>query len=406
MEEATAMEVEEPKSKKLGLKNSIQTNFGNDYVFQIVPKDDWSSMAVSLSTKAVKLYSPETGQFQGECKGHSDTINQISFSVSSSSSSPHVLHSCSSDGTIRAWDTRTFQQVSCISAGSSQEIFSFSFGGSNDNLLAAGTKSQILFWDWRNGKQVAGLEESHTEDVTQEAAPILVAFTQNVMHYFLLNPKVHFVPDNRNKLLSASVDGLMCIFNTDGDINDDDHLESVINVGTSIGKVGFFGETYKKLWCLTHIESLSIWDWKDARNEANLLEARSLASDSWALDHVDYFVDCHYPGEGESLWVIGGTNAGALGYFPVNYSGVGAIGSPEAILGGGHTGVVRSVLPVSSMKGGLAQSQGIFGWSGGEDGRLCCWLSDDSTEINRSWISSALVMKPSKARKKKRHNPY
>uniref|UniRef100_A0A6M2F1E8 Uncharacterized protein n=1 Tax=Populus davidiana TaxID=266767 RepID=A0A6M2F1E8_9ROSI len=384
MEEATAMEVEEPKSKKLGLKNSIQTNFGNDYVFQIVPKDDWSSMAVSLSTKAVKLYSPETGQFQGECKGHSDTINQISFSVSSSSSSPHVLHSCSSDGTIRAWDTRTFQQVSCISAGSSQEIFSFSFGGSNDNLLAAGAKSQILFWDWRNGKQVAGLEESHTEDVTQ----------------------VHFVPDNRNKLLSASVDGLMCIFNTDGDINDDDHLESVINVGTSIGKVGFFGETYKKLWCLTHIESLSIWDWKDARNEANLLEARSLASDNWALDHVDYFVDCHYPGEGESLWVIGGSNAGALGYFPVSYSGVGAIGSPEAILGGGHTGVVRSVLPVSSMKGGLAQSQGIFGWSGGEDGRLCCWFSDDSTEINRSWISSALVMKPSKARKKKRHNPY
>jgi hypothetical protein len=35
-------------------------------------------------------------------------------------------------------------QVSCISAGSYQEIFSFSFGGSNDNLLAAGAKSQVL----------------------------------------------------------------------------------------------------------------------------------------------------------------------------------------------------------------------------------------------------------------------
>ncbi|KAJ6319838.1 hypothetical protein OIU78_015276 [Salix suchowensis] len=364
MEEATEMEIEEPKSKKFGLKNSIQTNFGNDYVFQIVPKDDWSSVAVSLSTKAVKLYSPVTGQFQGECKGHSDTINQISFSVSSS---PHLLHSCSSDGTIRAWDTRTFQQVSCINSGSSQEIFSFSFGGSNDNLLAAGAKSQILFWDWRNGKQVACLEESHTEDVTQ----------------------VHFVPDNRNKLLSASVDGLMCIFNTDGDINDDDDLESVINVGTSIGKVG-----------------LSIWDWKDSRNEANLLEARSLASDSWTLDHVDYFVDCHYPGEGDSLWLIGGTNAGALGYFPVNYKGAKAIGSPEAILGGGHKGVVRSVLPMSCLKGGPSQSQGIFAWTGGEDGRLCCWLSEDSTEINRSWISSALGMKSQKSRKKKRRNPY
>ncbi|KAJ9187770.1 hypothetical protein P3X46_003190 [Hevea brasiliensis] len=383
MEEAMEMEVEHPipnSIKRFGLKNSIQTNFGDDYVFQIVPKDDWTSMAVSLSTNSVKLYSPMTGQYQGECKGHSDTINQIAFSVSSA---PHVLHSCSSDGTIRAWDTRIFRQVSCMSAGYSQEIFSFSFGGSSDNLLAAGSKSQILFWDWRTEKQVAFLEESHVEDITQ----------------------VHFVPGHRNKLLSASVDGLMCMFNTDGDINDDDHLESVINVGTSIGKVGFFGDNYQKLWCLTHIESLSIWDWKDERNESNIPEARSLASDSWALDHVDYFIDCHYPGEGESLWAIGGTNGGALGYFPVNYR-EGTIGSPEAILGGGHTGVVRSVLPMSSMNGGPAQSRGIFGWTGGEDGRLCCWSSNNSIEVNRAWISEALVMRSSKSRKKNRRHPY
>ncbi|BFG43359.1 hypothetical protein CerSpe_296330 [Prunus speciosa] len=42
--EATDMDVEEqPQSnpnsfKRFGLKNSIQTNFGDDYVFQIVPK--------------------------------------------------------------------------------------------------------------------------------------------------------------------------------------------------------------------------------------------------------------------------------------------------------------------------------------------------------------------------------
>lgn len=27
-------------------------------------------------------------------------------------------------------------------------------------------------------------------------------------------------------------------------------------MGTSVGKVGFFGETNKHLWCLTHIETL------------------------------------------------------------------------------------------------------------------------------------------------------
>ncbi|KAI4349651.1 hypothetical protein L6164_010215 [Bauhinia variegata] len=384
METNMAIDVEDEGSspnpnshKRFGLKNSIQTNFGDDYVFQIVPKSDWSTMAVSLSTNTVKLYSPEAGQYCGECRGHSSTINQILFSVPSD---PHVLSSCSSDGTIKAWDTRTFQQVSCITAGSSQEVFSFSFGGVSGNLIAAGCKSQILFWDWRNKKQIACLEESHVEDVTQ----------------------VHFVPDQQDKLVSASVDGLICTFDTNGDINDDDHLESVINVETSIAKVGFFGEGYRKLWCLTHIETLGIWDWKDVRNEVNFPDTRSLASESWTLDPIDYFVDCHYSGEDERLWVIGGTNAGVLGYFPVNYEGAARIGSPEAILEGGHTDVVRSVLPMSRLHGGRR----IFGWTGGEDGKVCRWLSDDSPQVNQSWISNTFIMRPKKTRKKNRHQPY
>lgn len=61
----------------------------------------------------------------------------------------------------------TSVQVSYVHAGPSQEIYSFSFGGSGDSLLAAGCKSKILFWDWRNKKQAACLEESHVDDVTQ-----------------------------------------------------------------------------------------------------------------------------------------------------------------------------------------------------------------------------------------------
>ena len=44
MEDSTAMDVEEqpspnPKNvKRFGLKNSIQTNFGEDYVFEIVQR--------------------------------------------------------------------------------------------------------------------------------------------------------------------------------------------------------------------------------------------------------------------------------------------------------------------------------------------------------------------------------
>lgn len=122
---------------------------------------------------------------------------------------------------------------------------------------------------------------------------------------------------------------------------------------------------------------------------------------------IDYFVDCHYSGQDDQLWVIGGTSAGTLGYFPVNYKGKGAIGPPEAVLHGGHTGIVRSVLPVSGLRGGPTHTQGgVFGWTGGEDGRLCCWMPNESSDANRSWISSKMVMMSPKTRSKSRHHPY
>lgn len=85
-------------------------------------RDDWSTMAVSLSTNTVKLYSPVAGHYYGECQGHSDTINQILFL---GLPNPHVLGSCSSDGTIRIWDTRTLQQVQVLNDCYNIYIFKF-----------------------------------------------------------------------------------------------------------------------------------------------------------------------------------------------------------------------------------------------------------------------------------------
>lgn len=107
------------------------------------------------------------------------------------------------------------------------------------------------------------------------------------------------------------------------------------------------------------------------------------------------------------MWVLGGTNDGTIGYFPIDHGkGKNAIESPDIVLEGGHVGVVRSVLPTTNVLGGFSQSQGVFGWTGGEDGRLCCWCSDDSHEMNRSWISSTLVIKSPGTRRKNRHHPY
>lgn len=120
---------------------------------------------------------------------------------------------------------------------------------------------------------------------------------------------------------------------------------------------------------------------------------------------VDYFVDCHYSMPDDRLWLIGGTTAGTLGYFPVRNDPAGAIGLAEAILEGGHTEVVRAVYPAAGIHESLGQNRGIFGWTGGEDGRLCCWRSDEISEMNKSWISTSLVWKQQK-KTKNRHLPY
>ena len=136
-----------------------------------------------------------------------------------------------------------------------------------------------------------------------------------------------------------------------------------------------------------------------------IMSSMPSCSISLLLLQVDYFVDCQ-SGEGENLWVIGGTNGGTVGYFPVRFKGATGIGSPEAVLEGGHADVVRSVLPMSTMAGTPAQRQGMFGWTGGEDGRLCCWSSDNSSNI-RSWMSSSLVLRsPKSHQRKNRHKPY
>jgi WD repeat-containing protein 89 len=39
--------------------------------------------------------------------------------------------------------------------------------------------------------------------------------------------QVKFAPSQQSKLISAAVDGLVCVFDTDGDIDEDSHLLSV-----------------------------------------------------------------------------------------------------------------------------------------------------------------------------------
>ena len=126
---------------------------------------------------------------------------------------------------------------------------------------------------------------------------------------------------------------------------------------------------------------------------------------------MEYLIQCHYSAASDNLWLVAGTQEGTVGYFPLHSPAqsngtpsVGTVGPASAVLKGGHTGVVRSVWSPHEI--GTQNLQGIFCWTGGEDGRLCSWTEDNNV-LDRSlaWVSSGMVSRKA-SKTKQRRGPY
>jgi hypothetical protein len=125
---------------------------------------------------------------------------------------------------------------------------------------------------------------------------------------------------------------------------------------------------------------------------------------------VEYLICCYYISTFDTLWLIAGTQGGTVGYFPLHIppqstgtSSAGAVGPASAVLEGGHTGVVRSVWSPCDVGTAL---EGLFCWTGAEDGRLCSWTEDSNAhERSMAWVASGLVAKKA-GRHKQRRAPY
>lgn len=312
------------------------------------------TLAAALSNRQIKLYSlRESGlQFTGTLAGHTRTITSAQCPLPAEE--PHTLVTSSADGTVREWDLRTGAEARAYSAGP-QEI---SCCATNGALVAAGAGDNVLFWDRRAGCAAARFTDTHFQDVTQVA----------------------FHPSRRSAFVSASEDGLIGVFDTGAGLDEDEGFQAALNIDTAVARLGFYGPGGEQMWCASGTESLHLWEWAaacdDARDGGN--GALGQAADPRAALRLggkpaDYLIQCEYDAGADQLAVAAGGCGGAAALFPVVQPPPGAaaadlrFGPAAATLAGGHTDIVRSLVWL----GGA----GPLWATGSEDARLCLWSS-------------------------------
>ncbi|CAI5468170.1 unnamed protein product [Closterium sp. Yama58-4] len=427
-----------------------------DYVLQTAVSSVSPLLAASTSAPAIKSFDVASGASLGDVAApHPGTVTDLGFAEAAfggAGPGKEVLLSSSSESAVYVWDARARSQAAVFPAhGGARELWSCSGGGgSTGHLLAAGGNSQILLWDMRSSRLLGRLEDAHTEDVTQ----------------------VRFHPLHRTALLSAALDGLICRFDLspphEASLSasavttpaaaaeryaDSDPLQSVISPGTSISRIGFFGPSVSALWCLTSIETLSLWDVWTGDPIASFDDIRSTLSEKWPLQvPVDYLITCDYsPSPTPRLHLFAGSHLGHAASFPISLPpsltspshpsgpataaaaadtrdndddammtehahgssasvppGSCQVSGPDMLLSGGHSGVVRDVvrfaLPMSHAAGSGGTTVAFS--TGGEDGCLCQWEGVEGQEEEEGEEGGGVKGSKRKGKGKDRFKPY
>eukprot|EP01133_Synstelium_polycarpum_P011239 gene11239-13116_t len=241
-------------------------------------------IAAAGSNNVIKLYDINTHVIVNAIPAHTDTIHETHFINDS------VLVSCSSDRTVKIIDCKKASIIKSI--GQKGEAFSLDIVG---DVMAVAVGSS---------------------DVT----------------------RVRFHPKDPTKLFSASVDGLICLYDLNIE-DEDDAIVYVMNGEHSISTMGFFGNNCSNLYSLSTTERLSIWDLESGSRTKEYGDLRTILQEKCGLE-VNYFVSCQYSAEDSTLIMFGGDFSGTGIIFQVTADQV----IPISRLIGGHADVIRTAI--------------------------------------------------------------
>jgi len=347
--------------QSLDLEKTVLFELGEKgtYVFQLRMSLDGNLIACSASNSIIKLYN---SSFQLVCQfeGHQKRITDLKFINN------NLIVSCSQDKTAIIWDIITKkigQQYK-----HTEELCSVDVNTEQKLVIAGSENGTLSYWSMETAEIRRYNRELHS-----------TAVTQTLLH-----------PFQRNKVFTASVDGLVCL--SDITVEDgNDCLLQVFPIDTAVQRIGFFGPKFEHLYVLTGDETLQLWDLdkseKTVEFGTDFREKLSLLSKVL----IQYVIDCNYNKNSNQMFLLAGNHKGDIIVFLIlNEKTI----LPVFTLENGHKATVRDICWNPS-------TQALT--TVGEDSRVCFW-KPTKKEMSKDTRSEVGKIIPSKTRPK--YSPY
>ncbi|KAG5494815.1 hypothetical protein JIQ42_02430 [Leishmania sp. Namibia] len=200
----------------MNLLQVVQTSYEpGTYIMNGCLCNGSSSLALSLSTKAIRLYDTQTAAFLADIKEHTQPVQDLVATPAQ----PTTLYSCQRDCGVMVTDLRQARAAHCFSEMCSSGAVCSSIGITpSAPLLAIAADRDIHLVDTRTWCSVKCLEQLHVDEVS----------------------RLRFLDDSI--LCSAGEDQMINFLSVEEGVVDDDVLVQAVSCGEVITKMNCFPE--------------------------------------------------------------------------------------------------------------------------------------------------------------------
>jgi hypothetical protein len=223
------------------------------YVLELAVSGDASLLAAAVSDFRFALFRLAEGGALAAAAAppagvHAAQLVHLSFP---DADAPSLLLTGCADGALRMFDCRAPGGAPAAAWSDSRarrELSAAAAQPAGAALAAGAEDGAVLLWDRRRpGAGAAG------------RAPPLACFDESQSGQPVTVLAWH--PRQARALVSAGADGLACVFDVASAADEDEALQAVLQVGSSVARLGWLGAAAEGLWATTCTEELSVWDW-------------------------------------------------------------------------------------------------------------------------------------------------